>query len=162
MLKLVCILCLLTLIFSHGFSQDNNPVFKNEVSLGMGGVSYLPSGFFSVNYKRNFKKVRLFGKFNYNYESSETVNSLTEAGGETGVLKNAYIFKNNKWLLFYGVEIIFFYAESHHDTYNVYGTYYGASLISGLEFIVCKHFSLSTQINPGFVKSKYNLFLKTK
>jgi|GEM_PF-4390777 len=163
MLKCFYILCLLSLFCAECFSQTDHPVLKNEISLGINnnGHDYLPSDLYSIAYKRTIKKTKLLGKFNCKYYSGKTTISSSDAGGELGLTRNACVFKNKKWLIFYGAEFIFLYMESNHEKYNTYGTYLGAGLISGFEFIICKHFSLSAQINPGYAKTKYDLFKKT-
>ena len=79
-----------------------------------------------------------------------------------GIIKYPDLLKSGRWKFFFGAECLFAYLETTGKFINYYETHYGIGLITGAEFKLSKHLSLTSHTNPMYDQSNYKYFLKTE
>lgn len=134
----IAAICQITSIFHN----DTVRIYKNEIGIDVANIlTFLENNpqSYLVNYKHYFKNNNAF-RSGLNLDLS----SINENGYFIDT-RIGYEFgrQYERWRLFYGSDISFFYAKSNLQPNSIYRA--GLEPLLGVKFYFSKHFSISTE-----------------
>lgn len=129
------------------FKKDTVRIYKNEIGIDVANIlTFLEKNpqSYLVNYKHYFKNSNAF-RSGLNFD----ISSINENGYfiDTRV---GYEFgrQYERWRLFYGSDMSFFYSKSNLQPNSTYRT--GIEPLLGVKYYFSKHFSISTEAKMNF------------